>query len=150
RGISLSASSGERQPWHTLQVSDGFIHHFYYALGTDRVDFDDEANRDERSLRLDSVRQLVNLLNHQPTGLARVAGTQWVLRGSAPNWMTVAAQFACGGPAGAPRAESRTGSFKFRFDKNLDEALKATPRGDRAQIVVAILDTAPRGPNFDT
>src|SRR5437868_9508917 len=149
RGISLNASSGERHPWHSVPGSDDITYHLYYALGADRVDFGEET-RDERSLRLDSVRQLVNLLNHPPTGVSRVNGSGWRVDGSAPNWLTVAAQFACGGPAGAPRAETQSGRWRFRFGEDLEQAFKSTPRGESAKVVVAILDTAPRSANFQT
>jgi hypothetical protein len=142
------ASAGLRPPLQSLNDdSAGTTHHFYYAVGDDRVDFH-PGQLEERSRRLTCVRELVNLLNHAPTGLATAGGHGWTVLGGAPNWLAVAAQFACGSPAGLPRAEPRGGRWRFRFEPAVEAALSASAGRDRAEVVVAILDTAPHPPEI--
>jgi hypothetical protein len=103
---------------------------------------------EERSRRLTCVRELVNLVNQPRTGLATASDQGWTVLGSAPNWLAVAAPFACGSPAGPPRAEPRRGRWRFRFEPAVEAALSAGTGRERAEVVVAILDTAPDPPDI--
>ena len=149
-GSQGATNGGARPPWHRHATdANEVMHHFYYAMGTDRVDFH-RNYLDERLRRLACVRELVNLVNHPPVGLAAVAGERWSLVSGAPNWLTVAAQIACGSPAGPAQPESRTGRWRFRFDPALESQLAAPPVEDPADVVVAILDAAPDSADVPT
>ena len=143
-GIRSGAASAEvHSPWHSIDHdTQQPTYHLYYAVGTDRVDFR-ASQLEERSRRLTCIRELVNLLNHPPTGLSAAGGQRWTVTGGAPNWLAVAAPFACGSPAGPPRPEPRTGRWRFRFDPTVEAAMTAAPASEPPQVVVAILDTAP-------
>jgi Subtilase family len=143
---------GASQPW--LLVPSGPDEpnwHFYYVVGPDRVDL---ARDDERRLRMRGVRELVNLLNRPVAGLAEplVSGPGWSVLGGAANWLTVAAQIACGCPASLPIPEPRRGRWRFRFGGELEGALSRTrtrTAEQQADVVVAILDTWPDRPPTD-
>jgi hypothetical protein len=147
-----AAADGVRKPWHILHAADGHgtagrrpdgraTWHLYYAVGTQRVDFA-AHNLETRLEHLASVRELVNLINRPAAGRAPLAsgGQNWALVGASPNWLLTAAQMACGCPAGMPVPEPRSGAWPFRFDEQVEEALRGEPN---TEIVVAILDTAP-------
>jgi hypothetical protein len=62
--------------------------------------------------------------------------------GGAANWLTVAAQIACGCPASLPTPETRRGRWRFHFAPELERTLDH--KADQpAEVVVAILDAWP-------
>jgi subtilase family protein len=124
-------------PW--IPVRNGRAHHLYFALGRDPVLLG-QMDLERLRLGLESVRELVLLLNR----FARTASDEsapWTIRAFAPNWLTIAYQFACGCPAGVPLpVESRRHRWPFQFRGRLAEALEAPAKGE---VVVAVLDTCP-------
>jgi hypothetical protein len=133
---------GAREPWLHLPLGDDAANwHFYYAVGADRVDF---AQQDERSSRVRRVRELVNLLNRPAAQRTRpvATGPGWSVVGGAANWLTVAAQIACGCPASLPTPETRRGRWRFRFAPDLEQAFEQKA-AQPADVVVAILDAWP-------
>jgi hypothetical protein len=145
-GITPDARAGAetRPPWLALgdrAAPETAMWQLYYAVGADRVDFR-PGQLPERRRRLESVRELVNLLNRHHADVAEplAADAGWSLAGGTPNWLAVAAQMGCGCPAGLPVAEPRAGRWHFQFAPALEAALGA---GDQSRVVVAVLDTCP-------
>ncbi|MBV8719186.1 MAG: S8/S53 family peptidase [Chloroflexi bacterium] len=124
-------------PWISLR--NGRAHHLYFGLGRDPVPVG-KMDVQRLHLGLESVRELVLLLNRFARTDAEEA-TQWKIRAIAPNWLTVAYQFACGCPAGLPLpVESQRHRWRFHFRGPL---LKAMDEPARAEVLVAVLDTCP-------
>jgi hypothetical protein len=113
--------------------------HMYFQLGRGSRRLD----RDPLQQGLQSVRELTLLLNRfalsaptEPFGSVR-----WSIKVVAPNWLTVAFQFACGSPAGLPVAvDPKAGVGPFQFKGALAQALQEPAQGE---VILAVLDTCP-------
>ena len=134
-------------PWIALR--GGQVHHLYFALGRDRLPIG-KMGLERLRLGLESVRELVLLLNRlSPTPTPTpTEGQTWRIRAFAPNWLTVAHQFACGCPAGVPLPlQTRRPRYPFQFRGALGKAMAEPSRGE---VVVAALDTSPTQAALDT
>ena len=138
-------------PWAVFRRASGTTtRHLYFRLGRDRARLD-QMDLERRRLALASVHELCLLLNRSALSTTQepFLGQAWSIKAAAPNWLTFAAQMACGCPAGLPVALPRSRSrarTHFTFRGPLAKALDAPPRGD---VVVAVLDTCPRQVTVD-
>ena len=119
-------------------------HHMYFQLGRGARRLDP----DQLFEGLRSVRELTLLLNRfalsapvEPFGTV-----PWSIKVVAPNWLTVAFQFACGSPAGLPVVADAKTRGTPRVRGALAQALNEPPAGD---VIVAVLDTCPSQASVD-
>lgn len=131
-------------PWLRVERRQGRTkHHLYFHLGPGPTASPGRLDADQLRLALQSVRELVLLLNRAVRGAQQrpFGNVTWSVAAASPNWLTVAYQFACGCPAGLPVAvHSRRRGFPFEFRGALNEALAQPSRGE---VIVAVLDTSP-------
>jgi len=163
-GVQLKApapSSGKRAaandrgappvpPWLALRRDSpgATTWQLVYQLGRDRISLNTRYLQ-QRQERLESVRELVLLLNLRLKGemVDRFRGQSWSVRSIAPNWLTAAAPFSCGSPAGLPLPASPSQPPHVTFsDPRLLTALRRRRRG---QVIVAVLDTCPEQKTVD-
>jgi hypothetical protein len=131
-------------PWLPLrrERSGASTWHLTYQLGRDRLSLDSRY-LEQRRLALESVRELTLLLNQRLPGetIAQFRNQPWSVSSVAPNWLTAAAPFSCGSPAGVPiPARPKTPPHVDFPDPRLQSALRRRRRGD---VVIAVLDTCP-------
>jgi len=120
-------------------------HHMYFQLGRGERRIDPDRLR----AGLQSVRELTLLLNRFVSSVSQdpFGKVAWSIKVVAPNWLTVAYQFACGSPAGLPvPVDPGPRSVPSRFKGALAEALNELPVGE---VIVAVLDTCPSQASVD-
>jgi Subtilase family len=120
-------------------------HHMFFQLGRGSRRLDP----DHLFEGLQSVRELTLLLNRfvLSAPLEPFGSVRWSIRVVAPNWLTVAFQFACGSPAGLPVAvDANKGGAGPRVTGALAQALSEPPAGE---VIVAVLDTCPTQAGVD-
>ena len=113
-----------------------------YQLGAERIGMNSRYLQ-ERRVRLESVRELSLLLNVRLAGamVDRFRGRSWTVKSVAPNWLTAAAPFSCGSPAGLPLPAKPARPPEVTFpDPRLQALFRRRARG---KVIVAVLDTCP-------
>ncbi len=113
-----------------------------YQLGKDRVALDSRYLQ-ERTRRLQSIRELVLLLNVRLAGtrIGQFRGQTWSIKSVAPNWLTAALPFSCGSPAGLPLPAAPKQPPHVVFpDTSVQTLMRRRVRG---RAIVAVLDTCP-------
>ncbi len=137
-------------PWMSLrrEAPGRSTWQLVYQLGKERVSLD-PGQLEQRQQRLQSIRELVLLLNVRSTGevIDRFRGQPWSIRSLAPNWLTAAMPFSCGSPSGVPLAASPAQPPHVTFPHPAVQAVLRRRR--RRPVVVAALDTCPEQVTVD-
>jgi hypothetical protein len=128
------------QPWLALRRGERGLTtwHLYYQLGARRASL-----RGVYQPALQLTRELVLLFNTHLPGepLDSFRGQAWSVITVNPNWLTAAAPFSCGSPAGLPLPIRPATRKKFEFvDADVEAALTCERPAD---VFVAVLDTCP-------